>query len=121
MTAKTDWENIYLPGMTNEETIRYLYNEKWMSVSKMALKLGVCELPLYKRMDELGIKRRQPKQFCDSEILSLLKKRIKEIRSTYKSLTDEQIRKKIKFTELAKEIGCTDGLVRHYWKKGRLL
>ena len=120
MTAKTDWKNIYLPGMTNEETIKYLYNEQWMSVGRMATKLGVCELPLYRRMDELGIKRRQPKQFCDSEILTILKKKIKEVRSTYRNLTNEQLRKKMKFTDIAREIGCSDSLIRYYWRKGRL-
>ena len=41
MNTKTDWQNIYLPGRTNEETIQYLYNEKYMSVEKIAQKLGV--------------------------------------------------------------------------------
>lgn len=58
--TQIDWDQISLPGMTFQETIRYLYQGQGMSMSEAADKLGVDKDSLRRKMDALGIPRRPP-------------------------------------------------------------
>ena len=56
---KIQWDLIHFNGMTNEDTIRQLYNRDRMPITAIAEKLGVGELQLRNRMRFLKIDVRQ--------------------------------------------------------------
>ena len=55
----TPWHVVHLPGLSNEETIRQMYNRDRMPITAIAEKLGVGELQLRNRMRFLKIDVRQ--------------------------------------------------------------
>jgi hypothetical protein len=58
----TPWHVVHLPGLSNEETIRQMYNRDMMSITAMAEALGVGELQLRNRMRFLKIDIRQARK-----------------------------------------------------------
>lgn len=58
MTNKLDWNELTLPGLSPEETLKKLYLTDKLSIRDLAAKLGVNQKPLMNKLKEFNIPSR---------------------------------------------------------------